>query len=143
MSKNALPTSLLRLFSDLEHRLALCEVANAALQTRCAGLEAENAVLRSENIALRGEVVVLKDEHINLRAQLKQNSKNSDEPPSAEGYAKAPALKKMHKFLLNLYIASEKGKSIMPEQPSMRGFSPSSQLLVNSNKTPSNKSVTC
>ena len=94
MCKKDLPPSLLRLFSDLEHRLALCEAANVVLLGRCERLEAENAALRTENTALRGEVVILKDENVSLRDTLKENSKNSDKPPGAEGYTKAPALPK-------------------------------------------------
>ncbi len=108
MSKYDLPRSLLALFSDLEHRLALCEAANAGLLDRCERLEventalraevavlkAENAALKSENAALKSENAALKSENASLRDQLHQNSKNSDKPPSAEGYKKAPALPK-------------------------------------------------
>lgn len=54
---------------------------------RVISLEEENAALKLENKELR-------EENAELRRRLNLTSKNSDKPPSSEGYSKSPALGK-------------------------------------------------
>jgi transposase len=54
------------------------------LLARVSMLEGENAVLQSENATLRAEILALK-------ARLGQDSSNSNNPPSSDGYTKKPA----------------------------------------------------
>lgn len=108
MSKNDLSPAVVQFLEGLEARIVLLESANGFLQARVTVLETENSELKAENLSLKQENTILlakiavletanqelKRENEDLRSQLKQNSKNSDTPPSAEGYAKAPALPK-------------------------------------------------
>src|ERR1700712_1306460 len=66
----------------------------ASLVERVTRLEDENAQLKAENAGLRAENSALKLENAELRRRLGLNSRNSSQPPSADGYAKKPALPK-------------------------------------------------
>jgi transposase len=122
MSNHDSLPAILQYLADLESRFAGLERANGELCERIKVLEAENLSLRTENTILFSKIKVLEVENAklvdkiaileventklvdktkvleienaDLKGQLKQNSKNSDTPPSAEGYTKAPALPK-------------------------------------------------
>jgi transposase len=122
MSNHESLPAVLQYLADLELRFAGLERANGELCERIEVLEVENLSLKTENTILFGRIKVLEAENAklvgkiavlevenaklvdknkileienaDLKGQLKQNSKNSDTPPSAEGYTKAPALPK-------------------------------------------------
>jgi transposase len=94
MLNHASLPAVLRYLKDLEQRFALLESANGVLCERVKVLEVENLSLKAENTKLVDRIKILETENTDLQGQLKRNSKNSDTPPSAEGYTKAPALPK-------------------------------------------------
>lgn len=54
-------------------------------------------VFEEENKILRAENAILKAENAELKNRLNRNSKNSNQPPSSDGYTKKPALPKKSK----------------------------------------------
>ncbi len=101
MHKHNLSSGILSFLQGLEHRVALLESANGVLMTENEQLRAQISILEAKsrdlaaiNASLLGKTNSLELENTDLRIQLAKNSKNSDLPPSAEGYKKAPALPK-------------------------------------------------
>ena len=101
MHKHNLSSATLPFSQGLEYRVALLESANGILMTENEQLRGQISILEAKirdlaatNASLLGKTNTLELENTDLRTQLGKNSKNSDTPPSAEGYKKAPALPK-------------------------------------------------
>ena len=80
---------------DLTIRILIEKVEE--LTKRVEELEKENKILRQENVILKAENAELKAEVSDLRVRLESNSRNSNNPPSSNGYKKQtvkPALPK-------------------------------------------------
>jgi transposase len=76
------------LIKDLTIQVLIKKVEE--LTRRLGKFEKENEILCHENAVLKAENAVLKAENAELRARLDSNSRNSNKPPSSDGYKKKP-----------------------------------------------------